>query len=57
MQVESDQENNPHPNPLPKGEGIDVENLNEVDKWILTSLENVIKDVSRDIENYQYSNA
>jgi valyl-tRNA synthetase len=31
--------------------------LNEVDKWILTSLQNLIKDVSKDIENYQYSNA
>jgi len=57
MQVEWDQENNPHPNPLPEWEGIDVENLNEVDKWILTSLESLIKDVTRDIENYQYSNA
>jgi len=35
-------------NPTPK---------TEVDKWILTSLQKLIKDVSRDIENYQYSNA
>ena len=42
---------------LPSLESVDIENLNEVDKWILTSLKNLIKDVSRDIENYQYSNA
>ena len=35
-------------NPTPK---------NEVDKWILTSLQNLIKDVTKDIKNYQYSNA
>ena len=42
---------------LPNWENINLEILNEVDKWILTSLQNLIKDVSRDIENYQYSNA
>ena len=42
---------------LPNWQNIKTDNLNEVDKWILTSLENLIQEVSKDIEKYQYSNA